>query len=337
MEEENNIEEVNEEVKVKNKDDKKNIIIILLVIIILLLGTFVVLLLTGVISFKEKETPVKEDNIVKEDTDILKVVVITGDGVRIRNMASTKDSKVLGSASKDAEFELIDKNTGSSGNGCSKDWYKIKYNNREGYVCSEFAIIKDYEEYNNCKLDKTTDFINDNAASIIINKLFSDKTIPNMEETYLNETFCDYDTTKYITSKDSEGYEDYYYKCNNYNSFEELKTEWRKNVTEKFFNNVRGRSSHSTAYIKDYFKESNGSLYMLVNGHGGVGYEYKDLSKNKYNIISHNSNEIVADLVLYVTISTDDGTENYEIYRYLVLKNESGTWKIDEYLNYCDE
>ncbi len=74
------------------------------------------------------------------------VVVIEGTDVRIRDKATTSGSNVLLMASKNMEFNLIDLNVGSKGNGCSKDWYKIEYGSNIGYVCSEFASVKEVEE-----------------------------------------------------------------------------------------------------------------------------------------------------------------------------------------------
>ena len=73
------------------------------------------------------------------------VTVITGDAVRIRDKASTGGG-ILGTVNKNEQFDLVDLNKNSSGNGCSKDWYKILYNNKTGYVCSSFAVTKEIEE-----------------------------------------------------------------------------------------------------------------------------------------------------------------------------------------------
>ena len=73
------------------------------------------------------------------------VVSITGTDVRIRSKAGT-DGKKLGAANSGDEFLLLDLNAGSAGNGCTKDWYKITYGSEVGYVCSQFAVIKEIEE-----------------------------------------------------------------------------------------------------------------------------------------------------------------------------------------------
>ena len=72
-----------------------------------------------------------------------KIVTITGDDVRFRT-APTTASNVITSFVMNTEMALISDNAGT-GNGCSL-WYKVKYNNQEGYVCSEFAIVSERSE-----------------------------------------------------------------------------------------------------------------------------------------------------------------------------------------------
>lgn len=74
------------------------------------------------------------------------VVVINGTDVRIRDKATTSGSTVLTKANTGDEFPLEDLNSGSLGNGCSKDWYKITYGSVSGYVCSSYATVKEVEE-----------------------------------------------------------------------------------------------------------------------------------------------------------------------------------------------
>jgi len=76
------------------------------------------------------------------------VVEITGTDVRIRNQATTNGSSILATVNIGDEFLLEDLNTGSAGNGCKKDWYKITYGSVSGYVCSLYATIKEIEEIN---------------------------------------------------------------------------------------------------------------------------------------------------------------------------------------------
>ena len=55
------------------------------------------------------------------------IVIVTEDGVRIRSLAGTSGD-ILGKANKKDEFDLIDLNKGTSGNGCTKDWIIINNN-----------------------------------------------------------------------------------------------------------------------------------------------------------------------------------------------------------------
>jgi len=86
------------------------------------------------------------------------IVVITGDEVRFRTEPNTgSGSGTITYLYSGTEMTLIDKNI-ASGNGCKKNWLKVKYGSNEGYVCSEWAEVRtvkdeevikpeDYKEY----------------------------------------------------------------------------------------------------------------------------------------------------------------------------------------------
>lgn len=86
---------------------------------------------------------------------LTKVVVITGDSVRFRTEPKTSSS-IIREFNTGAELELLNDNI-PKGNGCDKVWYQAKYGSNTGYICSEFATIKevkdevvnpaDYEDY----------------------------------------------------------------------------------------------------------------------------------------------------------------------------------------------
>lgn len=81
------------------------------------------------------------------------VVVITANQVRLRTAPNTSSSSVLSLLYSGDELTYLD--ASSSGNGCSKAWYKVQYGSSVGYVCSDFAKIEtvevinpdDYKEY----------------------------------------------------------------------------------------------------------------------------------------------------------------------------------------------
>ena len=73
-----------------------------------------------------------------------KIVVIDNYEVRFRS-APTTSSSIINAFNKGKELLLISDNAGN-GNGCNKPWYKVSDNDKVGYVCSEFAIIKEKEE-----------------------------------------------------------------------------------------------------------------------------------------------------------------------------------------------
>lgn len=61
-------------------------------------------------------------------------------GVNMRDKPSTKNSNVLLEIPYNAEFYISNTNAGS-GNGCSKAWYYVYYNNNYGYICSNLVKI----------------------------------------------------------------------------------------------------------------------------------------------------------------------------------------------------
>ena len=73
-----------------------------------------------------------------------KVVVITGDSVRFRTEPTTSSS-IIREFNTGAELELLNDNI-TAGHGCDKVWYQAKYGSSTGYICSEFAIIKEVED-----------------------------------------------------------------------------------------------------------------------------------------------------------------------------------------------
>lgn len=64
---------------------------------------------------------------------------VTADALRIRKEATT-DSTTLIKIYSGEIINIIDFNK-KSGTGCSSGWYKVKYNNIEGYVCSEYIKV----------------------------------------------------------------------------------------------------------------------------------------------------------------------------------------------------
>ena len=73
-----------------------------------------------------------------------KVVVIENYDVRFRS-GPTTSSSIITSYNKGTELALLNANAGS-GNGCNKPWYQASNGTQTGYVCSEFASIKEVEE-----------------------------------------------------------------------------------------------------------------------------------------------------------------------------------------------
>ncbi len=83
--------------------------------------------------------------LFSQDISASKVVVITGYDVRFRDKPTTSGSNIIASYSVGKELTLINDNAGS-GNGCNSKWYQASNGSVVGYVCSEFATIKEVTE-----------------------------------------------------------------------------------------------------------------------------------------------------------------------------------------------
>lgn len=67
--------------------------------------------------------------------------MISATQVRVRKGPST-DEKALYSLSPNTQITVVDK-TKHTGKGCSDGWYKVIYDNKEGYVCSKYVTFID--------------------------------------------------------------------------------------------------------------------------------------------------------------------------------------------------
>lgn len=67
-------------------------------------------------------------------------IVNVNDSLTLRNAPTTSGAYIT-SFYNNTELTILDTNAGS-GNGCSGNWYKVKYNNYEGYSCGTYITIK---------------------------------------------------------------------------------------------------------------------------------------------------------------------------------------------------
>ena len=71
---------------------------------------------------------------------------VTGDGLALRDAATTKNSTIIDTMVVGDSVEILDKNK-KSGTGCSDGWYHIKYGDKEGYACSSYISTKTSDAY----------------------------------------------------------------------------------------------------------------------------------------------------------------------------------------------
>lgn len=74
------------------------------------------------------------------------VIVVNGGDVRFR-VAPNTSKGVIASFNSGTQLILLNKNAGV-GNGCSEGyvWYKGRYENKVGYICSKYALIQEVED-----------------------------------------------------------------------------------------------------------------------------------------------------------------------------------------------
>ena len=83
--------------------------------------------------------------------------IVTGNSVRIREKAST-DSSIIETISKDTKIEVVSE---------EGDWYKITYDNKEGYIHKDYVEVEEETEdvNNTATIEETgTNSENDNQV-----------------------------------------------------------------------------------------------------------------------------------------------------------------------------
>ena len=81
------------------------------------------------------------------------IIVVNGYSVRFRSEPNTNSNTIIYQEFNPG-VELTYLETTSSGSGCSGPWYKAKYQDTTGYICSDYTTLKeeeinsdDYTEY----------------------------------------------------------------------------------------------------------------------------------------------------------------------------------------------
>ena len=170
------------------------------------------------------------------------IVSVNGNQVRFRSAPTTSNSTIY--TSFDIGVELIYLETSNSGNGCSGPWYKAQYGSTIGYICSDFAILKE----NNINPEDYADY-----KDYLSELGFPDTYLPyliNLHKNHPNWEFkvmkVDLDFDKMVSIEydgHSQGWsliEDY---GNNYDGYKSTDS-WAYNyLTNIFRNNYEGGSS----------------------------------------------------------------------------------------------
>ena len=180
-----------------------------------------------------------------------KIVVITGDSVRFRDKPTT-NSNILGEFNRNKELTLLNDNAGV-GNGCDSKWYQVSNNNTIGYVCSEFATIKEIQD-DNINLDDYKDY-----QTYLKDLGFPDSYIPSLvklHNSHPNWQFRVYKTNLDFNKILNIEYDGYY---KGWSLIED---------TGRYFDGYKSTDSWSYNYLTDVFNNNysgGGSNWYAAN------------------------------------------------------------------------
>lgn len=76
---------------------------------------------------------------------------INADDVRLRSKPTTAKengvNNIILELDENTIVTVLDTNSKIEGSGCSDKWYKVKYQEHEGYICSKYINLNGYDEY----------------------------------------------------------------------------------------------------------------------------------------------------------------------------------------------
>lgn len=172
----------------------------------------------------------------------------------------------------------------------------------------------------------------DNEEAItIVENVFTNDTIQYLIDN-ISVTYCDFGEN---ISEEELGL-DYnwngYYKCTNFNSYEELTNYFKQYVTESYFNILLNKQSYlkqqqSNGYYNYY--EKDGNLYAANTGKGSNINKYKLLNdKITYEIEELSDDKIVA----LITAKWENASGSlYSEKGRITIANDNGNWKVRYY------
>lgn len=174
------------------------------------------------------------------------------------------------------------------------------------------------------------DKANEEAITIVEN-VFTNDTIQYLIDN-ISVTYCDFGEN---ISEEELGL-DYnwngYYKCTDFNSYEELTNYFKQYVTESYFNILLNKQSYlkqqqSNGYYNYY--EKDGNLYAANTGKGSNINKYKLLNdKITYEIEELSDDEIVA----LITAKWENASGSlYSEKGRITIANDNGNWKVRYY------
>ena len=201
------------------------------------------------------------------------IIVVNGYSVRFRSEPNTNSSTIIYQEFNPG-VELTYLETAFSGSGCSGPWYKAKYQDTTGYICSDYAILKE-EEINSDDYTEYRDYLKalgfpDTYIPYLVNL---HKDHPNWQFKVMN---VDLDFDKMV-SIEYDGYSQGWSLIEDYGSYYDgykSTDSWAYNyLTNVFRNNYEGGGSRWYAANKQvisYYLDprnflNNSQIFMFEN------------------------------------------------------------------------
>ena len=184
--------------------------------------------------------------------------------------------------------------------------------------------------------NETTKKMTEEEATTTVKNIFTNSTVQYLVD-YIAVTYCKTEGTSISEKELGLDYQwNGYYKCTDFNSYEQLTNYFKQYVTEDYFNSLLLKENYlkqkntlaNGTEVYNYY-EKDGNLYAVSTGKGG------NLSKDNfldnetvYKIDSFDDNKITAT----ITAKWEDpsGTKYSELEKMTII-NEDGNWKVSSY------
>ena len=184
---------------------------------------------------------------------------------------------------------------------------------------------------NSEEINNTTEKLTEEEAITAVKNIFTNEAVQYLLGSRAT-TYGQKDTTLVTEKELGLSYQwNGYYKCTNFNSYEELTNHFKTYVTADYFNSL---NFNQTITLNDgtvmyMYYEKDGALYAANTGKGGNINKWKLLDETTYKIDSYDENTITA-TINAVWEDYSGQNKNKELEK-VTLINDNGNWKLNTY------